>query len=64
MPVKNILTFALLAAFIISWSLIEPPGWIIVLTPAFTRVFNPSANGKKASDAAIEFLIFEDWNLM
>ena len=60
--VKNILTFALFAALITSWSLIDPPGCTIVLTPALIRVFIPSANGKKASEAAIEFLIFEDWN--
>ena len=28
------------------------------------RVFIPSANGKKASEAAIEFLIFECWNCL
>ena len=62
MPVKSIFILALLAALITSWSLIEPPGWTIVLTPALIRVFMPSAKGKKASDAAIQFLIFEDWN--
>ena len=34
----------------------------MVFTPAFISVLIPSANGKKASDAAIEFPIFEDWN--
>ena len=62
MPVKNIFILALFAALMTSWSLIDPPGWIIVLTPALIRAFIPSAKGKKASDAAIEFLIFEDWN--
>ena len=33
----------------------------MVLTPAFIKVFIPSAKGKKASDAAMECLIFEDW---
>ena len=55
-PVKNILILALLAALIISWSLIDPPGCTIVFTPALTRVSIPSTKGKKASDAAIEFL--------
>ena len=54
--------FSLLAAFITSWSLIEPPGCTMVLTPALISVLRPSAKGKKASEAAIEFLIFEDWN--
>ena len=62
MLVKSIFILALLAALITSWSLIEPPGCTIVLTPALIRAFIPSANGKKASDAATEFLIFEDWN--
>ena len=43
-----------------SWSLIDPPGCTMVFTPAFISVLIPSANGKKASDAAIEFPIFED----
>ena len=47
-----------------SWSLIDPPGWIIILTPAFTKASTPSVNGKKASDAAIEFLIFRGWNFL
>ena len=50
--VKSIFTFALSAAFITSWSLIEPPGCTIVFIPAFISVFIPSAKGKKASDAA------------
>ena len=40
------------AAAITSSSLIDPPGWIIHLTPILISSFNPSANGKKASDAA------------
>ena len=60
-PVKSIFILALLAAFIISWSLIEPPGWTITLTPALISIFRPSTKGKNASEAAIEFLIFDDW---
>ena len=61
-PVKIILTLALLAAEIDSSSLFEPPGWIINLTPALINFFTPSEKGKKASDAAIEFLSFFSWN--
>ena len=63
-PVKTILILALLAALITSWSLIEPPGWTIVLTPALIKVVIPSAKGKKASEAATEFFIFDDWNCL
>ena len=61
---NSILTFPLLAQFITSWSLIDPPGWIIILTPALIKASTPSVNGKKASDAAIEFLIFWGWNFL
>jgi hypothetical protein len=40
------------AAAITSSSLIDPPGWIMHLTPILMSSFNPSANGKKASEAA------------
>ena len=36
----------------------EPPGCITILTPAFVNNSNPSKNGKKASEAAIELSIF------
>ena len=45
-------TLALSAASITSWSRIDPPGCIIDLTPSFTNSSKPSANGKKASEAA------------
>ena len=61
MEVNTIFVFALSAAFITSWSRIDPPGWTIILTPAAINDFIPSANGKKASEAAIEFLILLDW---
>ncbi len=63
MPVKIILILALLAAAIDSLSLIDPPGWIITFTPAVINFFIPSGKGKKASEAAIEFLSFLGWNL-
>ena len=50
------------ASLITSLSLIDPPGWMITFTPFLIKVFIPSAKGKNASEAAIEFLIFEDWN--
>ena len=40
---------------IISLSLIDPEGCITALTPDWTSFSIPSTNGKKASDAAIEF---------
>ena len=64
MLVKIILAFALLTTFITSWSLIDPPGWTKILTPAAINDFTPSAKGKKASDAAIEFLILLVWNCL
>ena len=56
---KSILILALFAVLITSWSLIDPPGWTIIFTPALIRIFIPSGKGKNASDAAIEFLILE-----
>ena len=64
MPVKSITIFALLAVLITSWSLIEPPGWTIILTPALIKAFIPSEKGKKASEAAIEFLILFGKNFL
>ena len=61
MLVKTILTFALSAALITSWSLIDPPGWTMIFTPAAINDFIPSAKGKNASEAAIEFLILVFW---
>ena len=55
--VNSIFIFALLAASITSWSLIDPPGCTMIFTPALISVFTPSANGKNASEAAMEFLI-------
>ena len=51
-----------MAAKIESLSLIEPPGWIITLTPACFNFLIPSEKGKNASEAAIEFLSFFGWN--
>ena len=50
---------ALSAAAITSSSLIDPPGWITALIPIFISSLNPSAKGKKASDAAtLPFISF------
>ena len=48
----------------ISLSLIEPPGCTTIFIPALTNNFNPSAKGKKASEAAIELIIFFGWNFL
>ena len=61
-PVKIITIPALFAASIIFLSLIEPPGWIIALTPTLANSWIPSGNGKKASDAATEFIVFSGTN--
>ena len=58
MPVKIIFTLALFAASITSLSRIDPPGWIIVLTPDLTKFLIPSAKGKNPSDAATAFFNF------
>ena len=47
-------SFATLIAFL---SFIDPPGWIIAPTPKLANSSIPSGKGKKASDAATEFLI-------
>ena len=60
---KIIFTFDLLANFIDSVSLIDPPGWTITLTPALIKFLTPSGKGKNASDAATEFLNFLFWKL-
>ena len=54
----------MLAVLITSWSLIEPPGWTITLTPALIKVLIPSGKGKKASDAAMESLILSALNCL
>ena len=61
---KIILTLALFASLIASASRIEPPGWTINFTPALTSFFIPSGKGKKASDAATEFLSLLGWNFL
>ena len=48
------LTPALSAAAITSGSRTDPPGCTIARTPAAMRISGPSANGKKASDAATD----------
>ena len=60
-PVKNIFIFALSAALIISWSLIDPPGWIIVFTPVNKDIY-PISEREKGIWCCYKFLIFEDWN--
>ena len=42
----------MLQASIDSWSLIEPPGWIIAVIPALWASSTQSENGKNASDAS------------
>ncbi len=54
MPVKTMARPASSAAAITSSSRIEPPGWITAVAPASAITCSPSANGKKASDAATE----------
>ncbi len=51
------------SAFLItSLSLMDPPGWIIAEIPAFAAISTLSEKGKKASDAATEFIIFSGTN--
>ena len=40
------------AASTTSWSRLEPPGWMIAVTPASTASCGPSENGKNASEAS------------
>ena len=44
----------MLAASITSSSLIDPPGWIIAVTPASAAAISPSAKGKNASEATTD----------
>ena len=53
---KNHFDFCIISSINYFLSLIEPPGCTIIFTPAFIKVFMPSANGKNASDAATEFI--------
>lgn len=52
MPVTYMVTLALRAASNTSSSRIDPPGCTMARTPASMRISAPSANGKKASEAA------------
>ena len=61
-PVNAITIPALFATSIIFLSFIEPPGWIIAPTPTLINSWIPSEKGKKASDAATEFIIFSGAN--
>ena len=61
-PVKAITRSALFAASMTFLSFIEPPGWIIASTPTSTSSSIPSEKGKKASDAATEFVTFSGTN--
>ena len=61
-PVKAIIRPALFAASITFLSFIEPPGWMIACTPTWASSSTPSGKGKKASDAATEFIIFSGTN--
>lgn len=50
------------AASITSSSRMDPPGWMMAVTPASAAVMRPSANGKKASEATTEpFVIGSCW---
>ena len=49
MPVNIIEIFLSSAAAITSRSLMDPPGWIIAVTPALTAEIKPSGKGKNAS---------------
>ena len=53
-PVRYIVTPAASAAATTSSSRTEPPGCTTARTPASSRICGPSANGKKASDAATD----------
>ena len=61
-PVKTITRPALFATSITFLSFIEPPGWIIASIPTSASSSIPSEKGKKASDAATEFVIFSGIN--
>src|SRR5260370_6222090 len=56
-PVNTMAMPASSAALMTSSSRTEPPGWITAVAPASTVTSNPSANGKKASDATTEPLV-------
>src|SRR5207248_1703148 len=49
-PVKSIAIRWRFAVSIIIWSRIEPPGWMIAVTPARAATSMPSGNGKYASE--------------
>ena len=50
------------AALIALLSFTEPPGWIIAFTPLSINCSIPSGKGKKASEAATEFVSFSGKN--
>ena len=65
MPENTIDKPSLLAASITSSSLIDPPGWIIDVTPASATAIRPSAKGKNASEASTDpsaILVFNPAN--
>ena len=53
-PVNTMASPALSAAAITSSSRCDPPGWITAVAPASMATSNPSAKGKKASEATTE----------
>ena len=61
-PVKTITRPSSFADLITFLSFIEPPGWIMASTPASANSSMPSGKGKKASEAATEFVIFSGAN--
>jgi len=56
-PVNTIASPASSAAAMTSSSRIDPPGWITAVAPASTAASNPSAKGKKASEATAEPIV-------
>ena len=50
-PVKTIAMLCSLAAWMTSSSLMDPPGWMIAVTPALAASSTPSLKGKNASYA-------------
>ena len=59
--VKTIAAPAPSTASTTSWSRIDPPGWMIAVTPASSASCGPSANGKNASEASDRALAAAIW---